>query len=146
MRSKLWSARLGERGPGIEHTEQEPGQPDTLAAAFGSHEIHAVIPVAVAEQGESVGAEHACALDGAAAMFPKSRLIHGDGRSEQTVVLAFGQLRAGNEGDLLVKDFVVARSLHILADCPGQPQHIIRTSGANSQARFSMPPVLHVTL
>ena len=60
-----------------QHVVEEESQPDAFAAAFFADHVHAVIPVAAADQRQTVGAEFQAMLDRADAMLVKRGRLFG---------------------------------------------------------------------
>ena len=61
--------RARQLGELREHIVKEKGQPDTFAAALFADQVHAVVPIAAADQRQAVFAEVQAVLDRAHAMF-----------------------------------------------------------------------------
>ena len=92
-----FAARLRQRSKGIERGVQEPAQPHALAAAMFAHAIHAVVPVARADERQAVHAEIGAVQPAAAMLEQRGRLI-ADLRLEETVVPLARQRRTLDEG------------------------------------------------
>ncbi len=48
---------------------EKPGEPDAFPFAMDADTVHAVIPIAAANKGKTMGARRDAVLDGATAMF-----------------------------------------------------------------------------
>jgi hypothetical protein len=59
---------LRQRAEFLQRIEQEKGQPNALALAFETHQVHAVVPVARAHQGQTLHAFAQAISDGAHAV------------------------------------------------------------------------------
>ena len=74
-------ARVGERREGGERGVQEPAEPDALALPQFADAVHAVVPVAGADQRQAVGAERQALIERAGAMLEQSGGLVGDRRA-----------------------------------------------------------------
>jgi hypothetical protein len=54
LRARTLTAGLRDRREGSQDRVQEPAKPDTLAPAFVSHPVHAIVPVARSDEREPV--------------------------------------------------------------------------------------------
>src|SRR5688572_10942343 len=82
QRSRLVEAALGEghlaaaareRGEALEHVVAEEGEPDALPFALRADLVHAVVPVARADQRQPMPADAGAALDGSHAVLVQAR-------------------------------------------------------------------------
>ena len=98
------AARLCQRREGRERRVQEPAEPDALALALRSDAVHAVVPVARADQGEPVDADGEAAVERARAVFEERRGVFADHRLEERIVLALAQRRSFQERNCFVEN------------------------------------------
>ena len=123
---------------------QEPAEPDALALALGADPVHAVVPVARAEERERVDADREARIERARAVLEEGRLVVGDHRLEERLVLALPQRRAVEERDPFVEDPQIGGDAEVLRRGVGQPDAIVADPGPHALARVREPPVLHV--
>src|SRR4030095_10531389 len=72
---------------------QEPAEPDTFAAPQLADAVHAVVPVAGADQWQDVRGGTQAAVETAGAMFEQRRRFIGDLWLKERIVCAFAQPR-----------------------------------------------------
>ena len=127
-----------------EHVVKEKGEPDTFAAAFFSHQVHPVIPIAGAHQGQAVLAEFQSVLDRAHAMLvERGRFL---GAIRQIVIgFLFRHNRTGFEkGNLFIEHARVRDAGNVAAGDVGQPEIVIGKMCAHAAARRRVPPMLDI--
>ena len=130
----------------IEHVVAEKGEPDAFALAFRAHLVHAVVPVARADERQPVLADGDAALDGAHAVLVQARRF-ARARGQVVIGVVLGVHRAAvEEVDRLVEHRGIPGAQHVARRSPGQPQVIVRAMRAHAAARGRMPPVLHVAV
>src|ERR1700722_11289559 len=78
-------ARLRERRKGDERGAQKPAKPHTLAPALLADAVHAVVPIAVAEERQAMSAEGKTLIQSACAVFKQRDHLVGDRRLEKAV-------------------------------------------------------------
>ncbi len=140
------AAPLAQRREGVQHGVQEEAHPDALAAPLAADAVHAVVPVARAEQGQPVRPGRQPAVEGAAAVLVHApRLARGGGRQER-LVLARLQGAGGQERRRLVEDAGVAGGGHVRGGGVGEPEQVVGEAGAQAAAAGRVPPVQHVPL
>ena len=94
---------------------QEPAEPDALAPAALADPVHAVVPVAGADQRQAVRAGQSRLLvEAARAVLEERRRLVGRPRLEERVVLAGRERRALEERNDLVEDRRVAGRLDVV--------------------------------
>src|SRR5579863_2258295 len=71
LRDDARFALFDPRGKRIDHHAKEPREPNAFALPFYADPVHPVVPIAVAEQRQSMSAEPPAMLDRATAMFPQ---------------------------------------------------------------------------
>ena len=81
------AARVGERREGAERRVKQPAEPDALALAKFADAVHAVVPVAGADQRQSVRADLEAGIEPARAVLEQRADLVGDRRVEEAVVL-----------------------------------------------------------
>ena len=83
---------------------RKPGQPDAFALAPFADPVHAVVPVAAADQGKPVGAARQARVEARARNARKTLAVSvRDRRAEEAVMLAFLQRRPFEERDRLIE-------------------------------------------
>ena len=125
---------------------QHPTKPDAFALAACTDTVHAVVPIAAADQRQTVAADRQAGVQGAGAMLVEAGGLVRGGRQEETVALAGLELRAGEKGRRLVEHGGVAGDLDVVRGRVGEPDAIVRYARANPLAGVRQPPVLDVTL
>ena len=139
-------AALARKGQEILHRlQQEPAQPNAFAAPFLADAIHAVVPVAAQDQGETVraGALHR-QVERQRAVLVEAGGLTRLFRREEGIVLAFRKRRAFEERDLGIERVAVARRGDIAVGAIGQPHHVVRNRRAHPRTRSRQPPMLDV--
>src|SRR5687768_18583037 len=66
-----------DAGEAIEHVVAKESQPDAFALAFRAHLVHAIVPVARADQRQPMLANAGAALDGTHAVLVQARRFAG---------------------------------------------------------------------
>ena len=125
---------------------QEPAQPDALAPALVADPVHAVVPVARADQRQAVGADREAPVERARAVLEQRRRVRRAPRLEVGVRLVRPQGRPVEERDHLVEDRRVAGDREVAIDGVGQPEAIVGDARPDAPAGRRMPPVLDVSL
>ena len=118
---------------GLQHRAQEPAKPDAFAATLDAHAVHAVVPIAVAEQGQLMRAKLPRFIESAPAVFPERRGLRGDGRNEHPLLLAGFEQRTLHERNLFVENARVSGRLYIVR----RPRRAARPDRRNSG--FALP-------
>ena len=129
-----------------QHIVEEKGEPDAFASAVLTDEVHAVIPVAAAHQGQAVAAETQPVVDRAQAMFVEGANVVGNVREIVIRLLIRTQRSRTQERHALVEHAGVADRRDIPAGCIREPEEVIGEMGTNAPADGRMPPVQHVPL
>ncbi len=140
------SARLADRREARQDVAEEPREPHALALALVADPVHAVVPVAAADQRQPVHAGRPAGLDRADAVLVDRLGGLGDRRLDVGVLLVERQSRGLDEGRALVEHARVARRLDVLGDDKREPVAIVGDVRADSSARVRLPPVLDVAL
>ena len=138
------AARGHDRAEIAQNLRHEPAEPHALAAAAVPDTVHAVVPVAGADQRQAVGAPGEPALDRANAVLVERRAF---GRHLRlAVVFQLPRLELGclQERHLHVQHGAITRGGHVMGPRVGQPQHVVGAPRAHAAARVRVPPVLHV--
>ena len=78
------AARARQLGELREHFVQEEAQPDAFALALIAHQVHAVVPVAGADQRQAVLAEAQAVPDGAHAVLVQAGRLRRSGRADRS--------------------------------------------------------------
>ena len=77
-------------------------------------------------------------------MLEHGRLLVGDGRIEEAVMLARLERLAFEERDSFIEDGEVAGSVDVMGDRIGEPRTIIRDAGSHALTRMRQPPMLDI--
>jgi hypothetical protein len=125
---------------------QEEAEPGALAAPLAADAVHAVVPVAGADQRQAVGAAGQPAVDGAQAVLEEGAPLGGHLRLQVGLVGSLGQRRRGEVGHHLVEHAGVAGGGHVARRHVGQPEEVVGAAGAGALAGRRLPPVLDVPL
>ena len=137
-------ARARQLGKLREHIVKKKGQPDAFAAAFFSDQVHAVIPIAGADQRQAVLAKFQAVLDRAHAMLvERGRFL---GAIRQIVIrFLFRHDRPGVEKrNLFIEHAGIRDAGDVAAGDVGQPEIVVGKMRAHAAARRRMPPMLHI--
>ncbi len=110
----------------LEHRHQEPGQPNALAFPLDAHSIHPVVPIADADERQSVRACGQAALDRPATVLVQAGTLHCRLWNEVHLMLILLQQRSVEERHVLLEDSFVSSDLHILGDHVWEPEKVIR--------------------
>ena len=130
----------------LQHFTQEKPQPDTFSFAVFAHHVHAIVPVAGADQWQAVRAGRESAFNGAnAVLIQARRLLGSTGQIVIRVVVGIDQ-SAVEKVCGFVQHTGVAGTQHIAAGCQWQPQIIVRAMRTHTATRRRMPPMLHIAL
>ena len=125
--------------------EEEP-EPRALAAAGLAHAIHAVVPVAAAEERQAVRADRDAAIDRADAVLEDGPRLARHVRQGIDLVHVGRQRRRLEERHRLVEHARIACRPDVLGDDVGQPEQIVGTARPESASARLVPPVLDVAL
>ncbi len=140
------AARLRERFELTQYFAQEKAEPHALAAALQADHVHAVVPIAAADQRQSVCAEAQSMLDRADRMLIERRGLHRDRRQIELRFLAGRHRRTFDEGHELIEHAHIARPFDVAARRERQPQVVIGAARAHAASARWVPPMLHVSL
>src|SRR6185295_9096501 len=135
-----------ERGEGAEHGVEKEAEPDALALPLSAHPIHAVVPVARADQRQPVLADDERAVDRSQAMLVYVAALPGRRRLQIRFVLARLEQTGGEKFGLLVEHAPVARGADVDRSDIRQPEQVIGAARARAAIGGWMPPVKHVAL
>ena len=108
--------------------------------------VHAVVPVAGADQWETVGADAKTAIDRCCTMVVEGPLPRRWFRLEVQVVLIELEERSLQKRDRLVEDGIVGGDGEVAVDRVRQPQPIVGDVRAHATTGRGMPPVLDVAV
>ena len=140
------AAPLAERGEAAEHGVEKEAEPDTLALPLSAHSIHAIVPVARADQRQAVRADDERSVDRAQAMLVDVATLPRRRRLQIGFVLARLEQTGAEKFGLLVEHAPVARGADVERGDIRQPQQVIGAARARAAIGGWMPPVKHVTL
>jgi hypothetical protein len=131
---------VGQRGA------QEPAEPHALAAALQAEAVHAVVPVAAADQRQAVGAAGVAAVERAQAVVEQRAVAVAGAVVVEALDLVLGEGGRAQVGDAFVEDGLVAAALEVAGAGPGEPQQVVAVAGAHAGAAVGVPPVQDVAL
>ena len=97
-RPRLVTARIGDGCEGVESGVQQPAKPDALAPAAFADAVHAVVPIAAADQRKAMVADRQARVQRTGTMLVEAGGLVRDGRLEEAVALAWLQRLARQEG------------------------------------------------
>src|SRR5690606_17130904 len=83
-------------------------------------------------------------VESQSAVLVEGHLLLRHFRREKGVMLSFDQRLPFNEGNLLLEDRPIAGNLHVVVDCIGEPNDVVRNKGAHAGTGARQPPVLNV--
>ena len=130
----------------IEHVVQEKAQPDAFAPALLAHQVHAVVPVAGADERQAVLAESQ-ALRMARTQCSYRLAVSSDAVGKIVIGILVGFDRAAFEEVDRSSSTPVSPVLeNVAARRQGQPEVIVGTVRAHAAARRRMPPMLDISL
>ena len=140
-------ARIGQGGNHPDGGDQQPAQPDRCALSAFAHPVHPVVPIAGADQRQTVRPGQGNALvNSPGTMFKQAGGLVRQHGLKEIIMCAGLQLRAFDERDLLVKNGRVTGDPDVVGYAIAQPNPVVRDSGAHPLARMRQPPMLHVAL
>ena len=128
-----------------EHFIKEESQPDAFALAVFAHKIHAVVPVAGADERQAMLPKSQAPENGPDAMLIQAGRFFRPAGQIIIRVLFRAYRTSFNEMDRLIQYAGIACAQNIAACSQRQPQVIIRTVRAHTPARRWMPPMLDVS-
>ena len=146
VRERGVAARACQRREVAQHAVEEEAQPHALAAPTHADVVHAVVPVAGADQRQSVRTHGEAVLDRAHAVEIERRRAFPAERQIVVRLLARAERAAVQERLGLVQHRRVAGARDVAAGGERQPQEIVRAARAHAAAGRRMPPVLDVAL
>ena len=123
---------------------QEEAEPRAFAASLRSDAVHAVVPVAAADERQAVGAGGEALVDRPDAVFEERPVLGGHARLAVRLVRVRRQQRRLEERRALVQHADVAGRADVLRDDVGQPQQIVGAARPQAAAARLVPPVLDV--
>ena len=136
----------GHRRQRVDGGQHEPAQPAAFATALRADRVHAVVPVAGADQRQAVRAAGEAGVDRQRAVLVQRRLPVGHFGLEEGIGGAVGDRLALQERQLFVQHRAVAADLDVMHRHIGQPHAIVADLRAHALAVRRQPPVLHVAL
>ena len=140
------AASFRQRRERLECRVQEPAEPDALPLAVLADPVHAVVPVAGADQRQAVRADGETPVEPTRAVLEQRRTLFREHRLEVGVVLAGAERLAFEERHGLVQHRAVAGRLYIVCDGVGEPHPVVGNARTHALPRRRHPPVLKVAL
>jgi hypothetical protein len=134
----------GEGGEVEEDAPEEEGEPDAFAFSFVADAVHAVVPVAGADEGEVVGAGGSGAADGADAVVVEGGGFVGGAGEVVDGFFVGGEGAGVEEGGGFVEDAGVAGGGDVAGGDVGEPEEVVGDFGADAATDGGVPPVLDV--
>src|SRR6185312_5843498 len=128
------AALLGDRCQRGDGGQEEPAQPAAFTAAGGAHGVHAVVPVAGADQRQAMRADGEAAVDRARRVFVQARHVVTVAGREERVGRAVLARRAGQPWQRFVEYGVVTADAHVVHGHVDQPEPIVADAGADALA------------
>jgi hypothetical protein len=113
---------------------QQPAKPDALAPAAFADAVHAVVPIAAADQRKAMIADRQARVQRTGTMFVEACSLARDDRLEEAVALAWLQRVARQERDNFIEHGGVGGDSHIVRDGVGEPYAVVRYARAHSLA------------
>ena len=107
---------------------QKEAEPGAFATTCRTHAVHAVVPVAGADERQAVRACRESFVDGPHAVFEEGGIRRRHVRPAVRFVRISGERRRLQEGHALVQDVRVARRADIFRDDIGEPQQVVRAA------------------
>src|SRR5436190_6608644 len=118
---------------------QEPSEPDAFAPAPLAHAVHAVVPVAGADQRQTVFSDLQALVERSRAVLEEGGGVIRDYRLEIGVLLVRQQRAAFEKGNLLVQEREIAGRLDVAGRGVRQPAPIGGNACTNSGAARALP-------
>src|SRR5208282_6790338 len=97
--ARILAAGIRQRRKRQQRRVEEPPEPGTLALARLADVVHAIVPVARAEQRNSVDADREAMIERPRAVFEDRAALLGDRRLKERFILAGTELRTVQEGN-----------------------------------------------
>jgi hypothetical protein len=138
------AARVEPLGERAQQRQQEEAHERALAAALAADGVHAVVPVAAAEQRQPVRTDRERALDRTQAVLEQRRALAGSRGPRVDLELARLERRPRQERDRLLEHGLVAGELDVAPGRERQPQHVVGAARARAGSGGLVPPVLDV--
>ena len=123
---------------------QEEAEPGAFASSGRSDAVHAVVPIAAADEREAVGAGGEALVDRPDAMLEERPVLGGHARLAVRLLRVRREKRRLQKRHALVQHADVAGRADILRHHVGQPQQIVRAARTQAAAARLVPPVLDV--
>ncbi len=125
---------------------EQPTEPYALAATEFADAVHAVVPVAGADQRQPVKPDIEAGIEATGAVLEQRAGRIGRDRGEEAVVFVGLQTLAFQERNHLVQHRRIGGCAHIVRDGVCQPRPIVRDARADALTRMRQPPMLDVAL
>ena len=116
---------IGQRCEGGQRGVQKPRKPHALALAPLPHPVHAVIPVAGADQRQAMHAVRKAVVQRTRAVLEHGGGVIGHGRLEERVMFVRPQLLAFQKRHFLIQQRGVAADGDVLRHGGGQPRAVV---------------------
>ena len=128
----------------VDRRDQEPAKPTAFATTLFADPVHAVVPVAGADQWQSVRTELQTDIDGPCAVFVQRGGFTGHVRAKIRIQLPGFEHLARQERDIDIKHRSFAADGQVMTGDIRQPQPIVGHSCADACTRRWQPPVLDI--
>ena len=107
---------------------QEETQPCTFAAACRSDAVHAIVPIAAADEWETVGPRGEALVDRSNTMFEECSILRGPAGLSVSLVRIRRKQRCLQKRHPLVQHAGIARRADVLRHHVRQPQQVVRAT------------------
>ena len=140
-------AGIGQSRHAAQRVQQQPAQPDALSLSGFADAVHAVVPVARADQRQAQGSGlHDGAGQPQGGVIPQRAALCGQVGQEERIVLTRRHGGSVQIGQVLVQHGQIAGHCHVIRHRMRQPDAIVRNAGPHPLTRMGQPPVLHIAL
>jgi hypothetical protein len=121
----VFASILAQRDELREHAVEEEAEPGALAPSRPPHAIQAVVPVAAADEGQSVGPNRRTLVDRAQAVLEQRAPLVGEARQAVGLRGIRCQQLGLKKGHLLGEDGCVPCGADVVRGHEGQPKEVV---------------------
>ncbi len=129
----------------VDRRDEKPRKPRAFAATFFADAVHAVVPVAGADERQPACTQRQTDVDRTRAVFVQTCLLARDRRLKKCFVLAILQRFALDEIYLLVEQRCITCCADVVRSNVRQPDAVVGHRRADTLPGRRQPPVLHIT-
>ena len=141
------AACVGKRRERDERRVEKPAEPDAFAPAVFADAVHAVVPVAGADQRQAVAPTCQAGIEAAGAVLEQRADLVGDRRAGRSCrARRPADAAPSRNGTISSSTAASPVALDIVRDGVGEPDPVVGDPRAHALTRMRQPPMLHVAL